>query len=49
MVIHDINKVKSYLLKQISAKGYVSESEAEYELSQSQPQPQSQPHTQPQS
>jgi four helix bundle protein len=44
-VIHDINKVKSYLLKQLSIKGYVSESEAEYELTQPQPQPQS--HLQP--
>ena len=49
MVIHDINKVKSFLLKQISAKGYVSESEVEYELSQSQSQSQPQPQPQPQS
>ena len=42
-MIHDINKVKSYLLKQLSIKGYVSESEAEYELTQPQPQPQSHP------
>lgn len=51
IVIHDINKVKSYLLKQLSVKGYISESEAEYELTQPQPQPQpeSQPYTQPQS
>jgi len=41
IVIHDINKLKSFLLKQISIKGYVSESEAEYELSQ--PQSYSQP------
>ena len=46
-VIHDINKVKSYLLKQLSIKGYVSESEAEYELTQTQPQPQPQSHPQP--
>ncbi len=41
MVIHDINKVKSYLLKQLSVKGYVSESEAIYELTDTHPQPQS--------
>ena len=49
-IIHEINKVKVYLLKQLSVKGYVSDYEVEYELSQSQsePQPQSEPHSEPQ-
>ncbi len=47
IVIHDINKVKSYLLKQFTVKGQVSESKAIYELinSQSQPEFQSQPQS----
>lgn len=57
MIIHDINKVKSFLLKQLSVTGTVSEDEVEYETSQpqsdpqpdSQSQPQSQPHSQPHS
>ena len=50
LVIHEINKVKSYLLKQVSEKGYVSESEEMYGLidSQSQSQSQSEPQPQPQ-
>ena len=35
-IIHEINKVKVYLLKQLSVKGYLSDYEVEYELSQSQ-------------
>ena len=55
IVIHEINKVKSYLLKQLNVNGYASESEEIYELincqsqSQSEPQPQSQSQSQPQS
>ena len=52
-IIHEINKVKVYLLKQLSVKGYVSDYEVEYQLSQPQsepqPQPQSHSHPQPQS
>ena len=33
LVIHDINKVKSFLLKQLSVQGYVSDNLVEYELS----------------
>ena len=45
VVIHDINKVKSYILKQLSVQGYVSDIEAEYPH----PQPQSNPEPHPQS
>lgn len=45
MIIHEINKVKSFLLKQSNVKGYVSDFQPEYELPQSQPQSQSQPHS----
>jgi hypothetical protein len=52
-IIHEINKVKVYLLKQLSVKGYVSDNEVEYELSQPQsephPQSHSEPHSQPHS
>ena len=47
-IIHEINKVKVYILKQLSVKGYVSDYEVEYQLSQPQPEPQPQSESQPQ-
>ena len=49
IVIHEINKVKSYLLKQLNVNGYASESEEIYELINCQSQSQSEPQPQPQS
>jgi four helix bundle protein len=48
-IIHEINKVKVYLLKQLSVKGYVSDNEVEYELYQPQSEPQHQSHSEPHS
>ncbi|GEM_PF-6252264 len=47
MIIHEINKVKSFLLKQSNVKGYVSDLQAEYELSQPNSQSHSELHPHP--
>lgn len=49
MIIHEINKVKLYLLKQLTMNSYVSDIEIEYELSDPQSEYQSQSQSQPQS